>query len=241
MKYTEKVYEAGQKLGNCYFVRLPEVQTKVNREAYFLCGFCGTEFLWSITRVKNFHRFSCGCTSQSYEMTEVSPNATKHGLMYHPLSGYKSWCSIKDRCYNKNDRGYSRYGSRGIKVCDRWLGEDGFKNFHEDMGFKPSKEHSLDRWPDRNGNYEPGNCRWATYREQANNKNTNHFVTLYGETKTIAEWSIITKLEATLICNRLKKGWSPLMALNTRPSEITNNQYTKNKGNKLINHTFGHI
>lgn len=88
---------------------------------------------------------------------------------------YRSWCAMRSRCQNpKNDR-YPIYGARGVKVCDRWLGLNGFINFLSDMGPKPTSNHTLDRYPDRNGNYEPVNCRWATAKEQAENRDRSSF------------------------------------------------------------------
>jgi len=83
---------------------------------------------------------------------------------------FRSWCAMKQRCFDKNSHKYPRYGARGITVCSRWLGPEGFDHFLEDMGFKPTPLHSIDRFPDRDGNYEPGNCRWATPKQQGENR-----------------------------------------------------------------------
>jgi hypothetical protein len=82
---------------------------------------------------------------------------------------YITWAGMKQRCFNPNSGNYPDYGGRGITVCARWLGENGFINFFQDVGKKPSPELTLDRI-DVNGNYEPGNVRWADAITQANNK-----------------------------------------------------------------------
>lgn len=98
-----------------------------------------------------------------------------HGMSKTPA--HRSWCSMRDRCYNKAHPSYPRYGGRGISICDRW---DDFHAFLEDMGDRPSELHSIDRI-DPNGNYEPGNCRWATAYEQANNRTCNRHMRIGGE------------------------------------------------------------
>lgn len=96
---------------------------------------------------------------------------------------YRSFSGMRLRCYCPWLRAYPNYGARGITVCDRWL--HSFKNFIDDMGIRP-EGMTLDRI-DNNGNYEPGNCRWATHFEQNNNTRANRRIEVFGETLTAAE------------------------------------------------------
>ena len=110
---------------------------------------------------------SCGCQSR-----KIAPPPKKYGDVYaDDIPEYATWHGMKQRCYNAKSTSYRNYGGRGIKVCDRWLKGDGkksgFQCFLDDMGAKPSKSLSLDRYPNTNGNYEPDNCRWATRKQQA--------------------------------------------------------------------------
>jgi hypothetical protein len=82
---------------------------------------------------------------------------------------YNSWRAMKERCQSSEHKWWDRYGGRGITIDSRWLGRDGFANFLADMGERPSRYHTLDRYPNCDGNYEKSNCRWATKVEQNRN------------------------------------------------------------------------
>jgi hypothetical protein len=130
---------------------------------YWLCGCeCGGEKIVRAGHLLQDKIRSCGCLTRA---SRSAPNKT-HGMSLTPE--YQSWKSMKDRCLNKRNRAFKHYGGRGITVCDRWI--KSFEDFYSDMGPRPSPRHSLDRYPDNNGNYEPGNCRWATSAQQRANQ-----------------------------------------------------------------------
>lgn len=113
---------------------------------------------------------SCGCLITELVMPLAWAASRKHGhTVGHKLTPtWISWNAMFTRCYNPRCKDYPNYGARGITVCVRWTGEEGFQNFLADMGERP-KGMTIDRYPDKNGNYEPGNCRWATPSEQLRN------------------------------------------------------------------------
>ena len=113
---------------------------------------------------------------------------------------------MKARCMNNSAPAFADYGGRGIKVCARWAGADGFERFLADMGRRPSDGYSIERI-DNNGNYEPANCRWATAKEQGRNKRTNRLLTYRGVTKTLIEWAEDMSIRYCTAYARMRNGW----------------------------------
>jgi hypothetical protein len=132
----------------------------------------------------------------------------KHGM--HGTPEYRAWQQMLGRCYNPNSQRFDRYGRRGIRVCERW--KQSFEAFYEDVGPRPSSEHSIDRI-DNDGDYEPGNCRWATRGEQNRNKADIILVDLDGRKLAVTEWARELGLNPRTILCRIKAGMSPTEAL----------------------------
>lgn len=97
------------------------------------------------------------------------------------------WHGMKARCFNQKNPSFGYYGAVGVIVCDRWRSD--FFAFLADMGVPPSEKHSIDRHPNNNGNYEPGNCRWATSKEQNRNRRTTQMITYRGKAVSAADWA----------------------------------------------------
>jgi len=150
---------------------------------------------------------SCGC----FKSENAKRLYTTHGMKHTPE--FKAWSHIKQRCYNKNYCGYKNYGMKGIKMCDSWL--NSFETFFADMGKRPSSKHSIDRFPDKAGNYDPDNCRWATMKQQQNNRTNNRIFEYKFETGTISQ--LVDKYGGSVnkIRLRVRRGWTIERALTT--------------------------
>lgn len=136
-------------------------------------------------------------------MNRHDPWKIKHGKCGTKV--YRTWATMKDRCLNKNCRLYKYYGARGITVCKEW--ESDFENFYKDMGDPPTDKHSIDRI-DVNKGYYKDNCRWATDKQQANNRTNTVYIQFDGVSKTISEWSKEVEIHHNAIRTRLRRGWS---------------------------------
>lgn len=141
----------------------------------------------------------------------------KHGLSKSRT--YKSWIAAKNRAFNKNGTDYDRYGGRGITMCPRW--QESFLSFLDDMGHSPDG-CTLERI-NNNGNYEPGNCRWANRKEQSNNTSRNRQLEYDGKTKTLSQWAEEYNMKYMVLYDRLALGWGMEEALTrrNRSNELT--------------------
>jgi hypothetical protein len=152
---------------------------------------------------------SCGCFRAEI-IKNIGQRNFKHGLKNTPE--WRIWTSVRGRCRSPSNPAYQRYGARGISICSRW---DDFRLFLADVGPRPSPKHSLDRFPNQSGNYEPGNVRWATSSEQQQNKTNNVVVALGSRTGSLASFfeggSQNPKYKRAL--QRLKRGWSASRAV----------------------------
>ena len=156
---------------------------------------CGNKKVLQVNNVKSGNTKSCGCLKKG--------RIAIHGMSYS--REHITWASMKARCCNKNAPDYKNYGGRGIKVCDRW--KNSFKNFYKDMGKRP-KGMTLDRIDNEKGYYKE-NCRWATNKEQQNNKRSNHLLTYAGKTLTITQWENETGIKRNTLYARINRcGWS---------------------------------
>lgn len=186
---------AGEKVG---LLTVLYISPSVGRDRRWVCRCeCGKRAHIDEHRLIARKAKSCGC---------VAP-VTKRG---RPATlAYRSWQRMRDRCSDPANDYWHLYGGRGIKVCERW---QDFEAFFADMGERPSVRHSIDRI-DNNGNYEPGNCRWATAVEQMNNTRANRVIDFDGMRMSVSAWAEFTGLTAAGITGRLNRGQSAEEAL----------------------------
>lgn len=139
-----------------------------------------------------------------------------HGLTR--TSEYVSWNAMIDRCENPNNPKYKDYGGRGIKICKRWRGS--FVLFLKDMGHKPSAKHSIDRFPNNDGNYTPSNCRWATKKQQVENRRNSINIEFNGETKSLKNWAIYFGVDYDFLRFRYYKQGNDVLATVHLPPKL---------------------
>jgi hypothetical protein len=194
----------GQSFGCLTVIRkLPAPTRHGNYRWECVCS-CGVTTTVTSGDLRTRHTKSCGCLR--HESNPSNRRGRTHGMSTTPA--YQSWSGMRDRCLNKDNRAYPRYGGRGITICDRW---SSFQNFLDDMGPRPD-DHTLDRI-DNNGPYSPDNCRWALWTQQNRNTRANRRLTFQGRTQPIVAWAEETGINHGVIRNRLRLGWPVEKAL----------------------------
>lgn len=160
---------------------------------------CGTLRIVDGSSLKSGRTRSCGCLKKEL----MKSSRTTHGQYKDgkTTTEINRWMGMKSRCYNLNSPHYKDYGGRGIKVCDRWL--ESFDNFFEDLGKCP-EGMTLDRI-NNDGDYEPGNVKWSTRKEQANNRRNNRPIIFNGETKNLLEWATYLGISYNILWGRLRR------------------------------------
>lgn len=165
---------------------------------------CGTIKVIDTCSMANGGTASCGCLRRELHLARK----TTHGLSKSPE--YHTWVDIWQRCTNPKRWDYDYYGGRGITVCKRW---SRFEPFLKDMGFRPSKLHTIDRKNNSLG-YSPSNCRWATRLEQSSNQRSTKIIDFGGRSMCISAWARETGIRMETLAARIRKGYPLRVALN---------------------------
>lgn len=174
------------------------VKTKNNAICWDCICVCGNLSIVTTSNLLSGTVLSCGCWAK--EISHL--HSLKHGATGTPI--YNIWKSIKQRTCNPNNADYPAYGGKNIQMFDEW--KNSFESFQVDMGPRPSEKHSIDRYPNNSGNYEPGNCRWATQEEQANNKSNNVRYLFEGVEQTVVKIAEKEGISKESLRKRLSQG-----------------------------------
>lgn len=192
--------ESGNKFGRLTAISSYSKKSSSGKlRTYWVCQCdCGNTKHISADNLRKKDRVpSCGCFKSEFFSNN---NST------HRLSGtrtYRSWSSARQRCTNPNDNNYAHYGARNITVCERW---NSFEVFLNDMGEPPTLNHTIERI-DVNGNYEPGNCKWATPKEQARNRTNTNLIEYNGKKMILTDWSKHLGIRLITLRKRINAGW----------------------------------
>jgi hypothetical protein len=201
----------GQRFGRLTVLRFAGV--KWNSSSWLCQCDCGNTVEPLRENLTNGQTTSCGCFRREFSRDKALTHghtAAIDGERFETPE-YATWSRIKRRCFNQNDKDYPDYGGRGITICDEW--RDNFQAFFDYVGKRPSRVHSIDRFPDKDGDYRPGNVRWATPSQQARNRRTNRIVHFMGREMALAEACEIAGMKSHTVAKRMAKGWSAHRAL----------------------------
>ena len=205
--------KVGDRFGILTVVQVIEQRTK----SYCMC-YCDCNkdviFQRSVKNLKESKNQNCGCQTKSKLIKRI----TKHGKVKSPY--YTNWMHMRSRCNNPNDNNYKYYGGRGIKICEEWNDFNEYSKWAEKTYEKGKTVHRINN----DKGYSPDNCTWATNKEQANAKSTNHLLTAFGETKNISQWVLDTRtvVSEETLRSRIKTKWNHEQAIITPVGVISN-------------------
>ena len=192
-------------LTSCKFGRLTAISRVENNSkghTQWLCHCdCGGRKIAQSAYLNKGTTRSCGCLANEQRRSAGESRITEYSRS-QLIREYKSWDGMISRCYNPSAKGFENYGGRGIKVCPEWKAS--FKTFAVEMGKRPDNM-TLDRI-DNALDYSAKNCRWATRQEQANNRRNNRFISIDGQTLTVAQWARKIGVDCHIIRMRLSHG-----------------------------------
>ena len=171
---------------------------------------CGKKIITKGKYLRNGDTKSCGCLIKELAIERMKQRNTTHGMRNTRL--YAIWHGMKQRTLEQTNKAYENYGGRGIEICEEWKNFEKFKQWALKNGYEDGL--TIDR-EDNNGDYCPENCRWATYKTQANNRSNNVLIEYNGETKTVSQWAEEKGIRNDTLRLRLKRGWSIAKALET--------------------------
>jgi hypothetical protein len=203
---------SGMRFGRLLVIHRVE---NIGKRAAWLCLCdCGANVIVQSTSLTRGNTKSCGCLQKDIARETGSRLLTKHGRFKKNKRLYKIWKHIIERCNDTKFKYYKDYGGRGIKICNAWMCFDNFYQWALNNGY--SDNLTIDRI-NVDGNYEPGNCRWATPKMQSRNRRSNKLITFNGVTKTYAEWDEYLGFPAGTIRIRKFREWTDEQAITTIP------------------------
>lgn len=195
----EKIDLAGQRFGALLAIGESGKTKHGNIKWLCVCD-CGREKVVASAKLRQGQAVSCGCLkAELCAAANIKHGNSARGRM---TAEYRAWCNIIDRCENPSRSGYEHYGARGVSICREW--RESFAAFLRDVGNRPTPEHSIDRI-DFDGNYEPGNVRWATRVTQARNRSCTRWLEYNGEVRCLSEWSLLLGIKKTTLFQRLRR------------------------------------
>jgi hypothetical protein len=227
----------GEVFGRLTVIGFTGVVTKHGQKKVTCRCVCGLYVHVMMAALTSGQTTSCGC-SQSEDVAQRNVDMSTHGATRGPRRHYLYlvWDSIKTRCFNDRSQHYVDYGGRGITMDRDW--QASFSKFRDDVlieiGERPSRLHSIDRITN-DGNYVPGNIRWATKRQQARNQRTTRYFEFDGKRATLHDWSDRAGIRGTVVYDRVVRyGWSPDEALGTPAGSDTRTRWTSTDGYRRV-------